>query len=221
MPINRILYAVADAYRRYKENFTPGKTAKELFAPFLAVLDEKLGKYEIVYDYLIGPDTVNIDGKTDDGYIPREHDTVLMDISVGALGVWCDVCRTFFVGEPTEEQRAVFNLVRSSLRGGAMALSPGAVAEDIYRGANESYSPAGLSLVHHAGHRIGDAPLLQPQFLEGNKTPLVIGEHYTVETGIYSDFGLRLENDYKLCENGGVDLFENLLPLEIEEYILK
>ena len=62
---------------------------------------------------------------------------------------------------------------------------------------------------------------MQPQFLADNETPIVYGGLYTIESGVYEGFGLRLENDYLITENGAIDLFEDLLPLKIEEYILK
>ena len=61
------------------------KAMGELFSAFTASLDSELGEYEIVYDYLLGADSANIDGRTDDAYIPVRHDPVLMDISVGVL----------------------------------------------------------------------------------------------------------------------------------------
>lgn len=142
-----------------------------------------------------------------------------MDISVGKNGVWCDVCRTYFVGEPSLEQRESYALICESLRNGHRALKIGARACDVYTAVNKTFEAAGKSLVHHAGHAIGEAPLMQPQFLKENKTALGQG-FYTVETGLYSSFGMRVENDFILSENGAEDLFEELLPLDIKEYIL-
>ena len=65
----------------------------------------------------------------------------------------------------------------------------------------------------------GGEPTAQPQFLKENETALGQG-FYTVETGLYSSFGMRVENDFILSENGAEDLFEELLPLDIKEYIL-
>ena len=62
---------------------------------------------------------------------------------------------------------------------------------------------------------------MQPQFLPENTTLLEAGAFYTVETGLYEQFGIRVENDYLIHENIAEDLFEHLLPLRIEEYILK
>ena len=145
-----------------------------------------------------------------------------MDISVGVDGVWCDVCRTFFVGEPSVEQIEAYKTILASVRAGHKALMEGAEACDIYAAVNAVYENVGKSLIHHAGHRIGEAPLLQPQFLTEKIEKLVSGNTYTVESGLYEGFGIRLENDYLVNKTGAEDLFEDILPLDnIKEYILK
>ena len=221
MTIDIILEAVRNAFSAFKSGYSEGKCAGELFSAFTASLDSELGEYEIVYDYLLGKDSANIDEKTEYGYIPRLHDPVLMDISVGKEGVWCDVCRTYFVGEATAEQREKFEIIKASLRAGEAAMREGAPAHEVFDAVNGVYLSHGLSLVHHAGHRIGDAPLLQPQLLSGRDEPLTAGEYYTVESGLYSEYGIRLENDFLLKISGACDLFESKMPLDIEEYILK
>ena len=218
--IERQLKAVSFAYKEFKNAFKYGKTVDELFAVFEQSLKNSLGEYEIVYDYIWGKESVNIDGVTKN-YIPQVGDTLIMDISVKKDGLWCDVCRTFFVGEPSEEQRSIFELVKESLRAGHKALKVYAKASDIYFAVNSVYALNGKKLVHHAGHKIGEKPLMQPQFLADNETKLDCGELYTVETGLYENFGIRLENDYLLQKNGAEDLFEELLPLDIKEYVLK
>lgn len=221
MDTKTILSAVGKAYRDFADAFEHGKTTDELFVAFKSSLDESLGKYEIVYDYIWGPDSLGIDGVTT-GYIPKAGDTLIMDISVGVDGVWCDVCRTFFVGEPSAEQIKTYELILASVRAGHKALREGAVASDIYAAVNAVYESAGKTLVHHAGHRIGEAPLLQPQFLIENNDALVVGNTYTVESGLYEGFGIRLENDYLINKTGAEDLFEDILPLDnVKEYILK
>ena len=221
MSIQKILFSVSEAYKSFIKSFAYGKTVQELFAVFQESLQNSIGNYEIVYDYIWGKDSLNIDGVTDWNYIPKLGDTLIMDISVGKDGVWCDVCRTFFVGEPTEEQKKIFELVKESLRVGSQALRIGAKSSDVYKAVNAFYLLNGKELVHHAGHRIGEKPLLQPQFLPENDTPISRGDFYTIESGLYEDFGIRLENDYFITENGNENLFETLLPLNIEEYILK
>ena len=215
-----ILQAVSIAYQAFKAGFVAGKNSDELFKNFENSLKETLGEYETVYDYIWGKDSLNVDGVTKD-YIPQTGDTLIMDISVGKDGVWCDVCRTFFVGEPTEKQSKVFEMITRSLRKGQEALKAGAKASDVYKEVDSMYALNGKKLIHHAGHRIGEKPLLQPQFLEENETELVAGQIYTIESGLYEEFGIRLENDYYLTDKKAIDLFEDLLPLKIEEYIIK
>lgn len=215
-----ILKAVSVAYQAFKNAFTIEKNSDELFSVFENSLKQSLGAYEIVYDYIWGKDSLKIDGVTKN-YLPKEGDTLVMDISVGKDGVWCDVCRTFFVGEPTKRQTEVFEMVVRSLRQGQASMKVGARARDVYRAVNGVYALHGKKLIHHAGHCIGEKPLLQPQFLEENETALENGKVYTVESGVYEGFGLRLENDYYLTDGETIDLFEDLLPLDIKEYILQ
>lgn len=219
MDIKIILSAVAKAYKNFKINFSMGKTTDQLFENFSKSLKESFQEYQIVYDYIWGKDTLNIDGITK-GYIPKKGDTVIMDVSVGVDGVWCDVCRTFFVGEISNAKRERFELVKNTIRAGHNALKAGVTAESVYRAVNSVYSEKGKTLIHHAGHQIGSEPLMQPQFLQGRSELIKEGKVYTIESGLYEDFGIRLENNYLVNKDGAKDLFEQLLPLDIEEYIL-
>lgn len=220
MDIRTILSAVAKAYLDFKKAFSMEKNSDQLFEAFSLSLKESLGDYQTVYDYAWGKDALNIDGISK-AYMPKKGDTLIMDISVGKDGVWCDVCRTFFVQEVTCEQRQIFELIKKSVRAGHSALKAGVKACDIYEAVNGVYQKEGKVLVHHAGHKIGSEPLMQPQFLEENKTQIENGQTYTIESGLYDGFGIRLENDYLVKNGGAEDLFEELLPLEIEEYILR
>jgi Xaa-Pro aminopeptidase len=220
MEIKQILEAVAKAYKDFKDAFKYGQTTDSLLENFKNSLKESLGEYEMVYDYIWGKDSLNIDGETK-GYVPQNGDTLIMDISVGKNGVWCDVCRTFFVGNFSKEQEDVFEMIKQSIRKGQESIRVGAKASDVYNAVNGVYALRQVELVHHAGHQIGEKPLMQPQFLADNDTLLQEGCFYTVESGLYCDFGIRLENDYLLNNDGAVDCFEQLLPLDIKEYVLK
>ena len=220
MQIKKTLSAVREAFVNFRNAFKAGVSTDELYCVFSDTLKSSLGDYQILLDYVWGRDTLNIDGVTKD-YIPKQGDTVIMDVSVGKNGVWCDVTRSFFVGEPTKEQEETFELIKNSLRAGQKALKVGAKASDVYKAVNSVYEQRGKTLVHHAGHRIGEMALMQPQFLIDKEDALEVGNFYAIESGLYEQFGLRLENDYLLTENGAEDLFEELLPLDIKEYILK
>ena len=214
-----LLEAVAKAFSQFKENFKWGKTSDQLFEPFSKVLDRELGEYEILYDYIFGKDSLNIDGVSKN-YVPKKSDTVIMDISVGKNGVWCDVCRTFFVGEYTVEQNKVFEMIKESIKSGEAVLKAGSTAKEIYHAVNSVYAHNGKKLVHHAGHQIGRSALMQPQFLEENQSEIESDCFYTIESGNYEEFGIRLENDYFVSADTTENLFENLMKLDIKEYVL-
>lgn len=220
MEIKQLLQAVGESYIVFRNSFAYGKNVDELLDVFKNSLKNLLGDYELLCDYIWGNDSKNIDGVTEN-YIPQKGDTLIMDISVGKDGTWCDVCRTFFVGDVSSLQRERFELIKKSLRRGHRTLREGVSASEVYNAVNEVYEKEGKTLIHHAGHKIGEKALLQPQFLKDNNTFLEKDTYYTIESGLYEDFGIRLENDFLVKENGAEDLFEMLLPLDIEEYILK
>ncbi len=214
------LTAVKNAFCAFKNAFSLGKNTDELFEVFKNSLDDELKSYEILYDYIWGEDTTGIDGVTKN-YLPKKGDTVIMDISVKYGGVWCDVTRTFFVGEPTQRQAQVFEMLKCAMREGEKAIKPNTKACDVYHAVNGVYQKNGYELVHHAGHKILTDAVMQPQFLPEKDALIETDSFYTLEPGLYKDFGVRLENDYLLTDSGLENLFEDLMPLDIKEYILK
>ena len=96
--LEKQLLATAKAFRAFKTEFGYGKSGEELLKPFFRSLEESLGAVETEFDFLIGKDTVNIDGKSFGAYA-EAGDTIIFDVSVKFNGRWSDVCRTFFVGE--------------------------------------------------------------------------------------------------------------------------
>ena len=219
--INNILRAVGKAYKVFAASYTHGKNTDEMFKIFENSLKSSLGEYTMVYDYIWGKDTAGVDGVTKN-YIPKVGDTLIMDVSVSVGNTYCDVCRTFFVGEPTEEQTEAYYTVLKSLRAGSSALKAGVKASDVYIAANSVYAAVGKELIHHAGHRVGNKPVMEPDFVKDEESLIEEGLIYTVETGLYNGFGIRLENDFLVKKDGALDLFEEILPLDdIKEYILK
>ena len=217
--INKNLIAVANAFKAFKAQYKKGIDCFTLFENFTDVLDKELKDYQIKYDYICGKDTLNVDGVTKN-YLLADGDSIIMDISVGFDGVWCDVTRTFFVGGYSSNQEQIFNLIKDSLERGEKALKNGAFALDIYNTVNQAFVEKGKRLIHHAGHKIGQSCLLQPQFLPDNDGAVYLNDLVAIESGLYEDFGIRLENDYLITKDGAVDLFTDLMPLDIKEYVL-
>ena len=136
------LTAVKNAFSAFKNAFSLGKNTDELFEVFKNSLDNELGSYEILYDYIWGEDTAGIDGVTKN-YTPKIGDTAILDISVKYGGVWCDVTRTFFVGEPTKEQVNRYEMLKSAIKNGETALKHGAKASEVYNAVNGELQKSG------------------------------------------------------------------------------
>lgn len=66
--LEKQLLATAKAYGAFKAEFGYGKSGEELLKPFFRSLEESLGAVETEFDFLIGKDTVNIDGKSFGAY---------------------------------------------------------------------------------------------------------------------------------------------------------
>ena len=77
-----------------------------------------------------------------------------------------------------------------------------------------------MNLVHHAGHLISNEPVSVPEFIKDENNIIKTGDIVAIESGIYKDFGIRLENDYLVLDDRCINLFEELMPIDIEEYVL-
>lgn len=216
-----LLEGVGHAFTAFSQGFDYQKTAGELFIPFRETLYRELGDIEILYDYIWGEDALKMEGVTREDYRPQVGDSVILDISVGKNGVWCDVCRTFFVGLMTGTQQMVYDIIKKSIRSAEEFFTAGTPASEIHFVMQNIYHTYSQHLVHHAGHQVGIGPLEEPFFVEGNNTPLEAGKFYTLESGCYNGCGIRLENDYLLHETSLENLSEQFFSLEKERYILR
>ena len=217
---SKIINVVAEALKAFKKNFSPGLSVDRLFKSFKDVLDKELKEYETIYDYIWGKDCKNAEGITRD-YIPEQGDACIFDVSVKYNGVWCDITRTFFVREYSESQKEKYDLVKKSLKEAEKSLKRGAKAYQVYNAANKIYEQVGEKLVHHAGHKIAEEVISAPRFTFDGEGIIEEGNVYALETGLYGDFGIRLENDYMIVGDKVLNLTEKYLNSEIEEYVLK
>ncbi len=216
---NKILESIKNAFNSYKTNFDMNKSSDELFNNFKVVLDKELKDYEILYDYIIGEESKNIDGITKN-YYPKINDSIIMDISVKFDEVWVDVTRTFFVKKYTSKQKEAYYMIFRSIRNGESILKNGVSGDTVYNEVNKEFILNKMNLVHHAGHLISNEPVSVPEFIENENNIVKTGDIVAIESGIYKDFGIRLENDYLVLNDRCINLFEELMPIDIEEYVL-
>src|SRR5439155_25936794 len=130
----------------------------------------------------------------------------VLDYGGHRQGYSSDITRTVFVGEPTEEQRRVYDIVRASQQAGFEAARPGAKAQDVDRAARGVISDAGYGefFIHRTGHGIGLETHEPPYMVEGDDTPLQEGMTFSIEPGIYlaGRFGVRIGDQVTVTSDG-------------------
>ncbi|MFF9527459.1 aminopeptidase P family protein [Streptomyces achromogenes] len=153
-----------------------------------------------------GPNGANPHHEVGDREI-RPGDMVVLDFGGLKDGYGSDTTRTVHVGEPTEEERRVHDVVRAAQEAGYQAVRPGAACQDVDRAARAVITDAGYGpyFIHRTGHGIGVTTHEPPYMIEGEEQPLVPGMCFSVEPGIYlpGRFGVRIEDIVTVTEDGG------------------
>ncbi len=134
-------------------------------------------------------------------------DMVVLDFGGVRDGYGSDITRTVHVGEPTADEREVYEVVRLAQQAGFDAVRPGAACEDVDRAARRVITDAGYGerFIHRTGHGIGLTVHEPPYMIEGETRPLAPGMCFSVEPGIYlaGRFGVRIEDIVTVTEAGG------------------
>ncbi len=146
-------------------------------------------------------------------------DAVVMDFG-GMRDDYCsDITRTVFVGEPMDEEREVYAIVRAAQQAAFEAVRPGVEAQDVDRAARAVITDAGYGerFVHRTGHGIGLEVHEPPYIVEGNATPLEPGMTFSDEPGIYLEgrFGVRIEDQVAVTAEGAERLNDATRELTI------
>ncbi|MCE7549202.1 aminopeptidase P family protein [Streptomyces thermodiastaticus] len=199
--------AAADAaFEEIRTMRFSGRREREVGAD-LAELLRRFGHSQV--DFTIvgsGPNGANPHHETGDRVI-EPGDMVVLDFGGLKDGYGSDTTRTVHVGEPTEEERRVHDVVRAAQQAGFEAVRPGAACQDVDRAAREVITEAGYGeyFIHRTGHGIGVTTHEPPYMIEGEEQPLVPGMCFSVEPGIYlpGRFGVRIEDIVTVTEDGG------------------
>ncbi|KOV69283.1 aminopeptidase P family protein [Streptomyces sp. MMG1121] len=153
-----------------------------------------------------GPNGANPHHEVGDRVI-QHGDMVVLDFGGLKDGYGSDTTRTVHVGEPTEEERRVHDIVRTAQEAGFAAVRPGVACQEVDRAARAVITDAGYGeyFIHRTGHGIGVTTHEPPYMIEGEEQPLVPGMCFSVEPGIYlpGRFGVRIEDIVTVTEEGG------------------
>jgi Xaa-Pro dipeptidase len=139
----------------------------------------------------------------------QENTIVMIDDGCLVEGYNSDITRTFVLGKASDKMKKVFDIVHGAQKAALDAARPGAACEAVDAAARKIITDAGYGpdynfFTHRVGHGIGMDGHEWPYLVRGNKLPLQPGMTFSDEPGIYlrGEFGMRLEDDMYVTENG-------------------
>lgn len=136
---------------------------------------------------------------------------ITIDMGCKIDGYCSDMTRTIFIGEPTTEQKKIYNLVLENQKRVLDEIREGANIKTLSKSVESNFSIAGHSLIHSLGHGVGleihEAPIINSKNDSLLKENMVI----TDEPGIYiaGNFGVRIEDTILVTKKGAISLTES------------
>jgi Xaa-Pro aminopeptidase len=211
--------AAADAtFEQIKTTRFAGRREREIAAQ-LADLLRGHGHSQVDFTVVgSGPNGANPHHEMSERTI-EEGDMVVLDFGGIRDGYGSDTTRTVHVGQPTDQEREVYDLVRRAQQAGFDAVRPGVECQDIDRAARRVIADAGYGdqFIHRTGHGIGLTTHEPPYMVEGESRPLAPGMCFSIEPGVYLSgrFGVRIEDIVAVTESGARRLNNTTHELQI------
>jgi Xaa-Pro dipeptidase len=148
----------------------------------------------------------------------REGTIVLIDGGCTVEGYASDISRTFVLGKASDKMKHLFEIVHRAQSAALAAARPGVEAGSVDEAARKVITEAGYGpdykyFAHRLGHGMGMDGHEWPYLVRGNTTKLQPQMTFSDEPGIYirGEFGIRLEDDMHILENGS-ELFTPQSP---------
>jgi Xaa-Pro dipeptidase len=146
---------------------------------------------------------------------------VLVDDGCTVEGYQSDITRTFVVGKPSDKMKKVFDIVHRAQSTALKTARPRLECQAVDAAARKVITDAGYGpdykfFPHRLGHGIGMDGHEWPYLVRANTTPLAANMTFSDEPGIYirGEFGIRLEDDMHITENGAELFTPQSLSLE-------
>jgi Xaa-Pro aminopeptidase len=149
-------------------------------------------------------------------------DTIVVDCGCRVNNMCSDTSRTFFMGEPSDHQREIYEICKAATLKAQNFAKEGVTAGEVDAQARNIIESKGYGayFLNRTGHGIGfsvhEAPYMKPN------SPQVLenGMAFSIEPGIYlpKTFGMRVENIVLIEKGQGVSL--NHSPIDLEDMII-
>jgi Xaa-Pro dipeptidase len=203
------------AYEAAYRSTQPGMTQRD-FARFVDQAHEQQG-FEGGAGVQVGEFSALPHGSVKPQVI-KEGEILLVDGGCKVEGYSSDISRTFVLGKPSDKMKKVFEIEHRAQSAALAAAKPDVPCEAVDAAARQVITDAGYGpdynhFTHRVGHGIGMDVHEWPYLVRGNKLPLAPGMTFSDEPGLYlrGEFGVRLEDDMHITENGA-ELFTPQSP---------
>jgi Xaa-Pro dipeptidase len=150
--------------------------------------------------------------------IVREGVPILIDGGCKVEGYDSDITRMMILGKPNDKMKQVFEIVHRAQSTALVTARPGLECGAVDAAARKVITDAGYGpdykyFSHRLGHGMGMDGHEWPYLVRGNTTKLQPNMTFSDEPGIYirGEFGIRLEDDMHITENGA-ELFTPQSP---------
>jgi Xaa-Pro dipeptidase len=205
------LTAYEAAYRVVRESMTQRELSDLIAAAYLRLgfpgeASVQVGEYSALPHGSATPQVI------------REGTIIMVDDGCTVEGYQSDITRTFALGKPSDKMKKVFDIVHQAQTAALKTARPGVECQAVDAAARKVIADAGYGpdykyFTHRVGHGIGMDGHEWPYLVRGNTTPLATNMTFSDEPGIYipGEFGIRLEDDMHITENGA-ELFTPQSP---------
>lgn len=153
-----------------------------------------------------GPNAADPHHSTSAKVIAKEGDAVILDMGCVHNSYCSDMTRTIFLGEPTEHQKEIYEIVRNANLAGIAAVKPGVRFCDIDAACRDYITSKGYGpqFLHRTGHAIGLECHEFGDVSSINTDVLEPGMIFSIEPGVYlaGDVGVRIEDLVLVTEDG-------------------
>jgi xaa-pro dipeptidase len=137
----------------------------------------------------------------------KHGDCVILDIGGFYQNYASDMTRTVFIGEVSERQKEIYNIVLEANLRGIAAAKPGNKMKDVDLAARNYIEEKGYGkyFTHRTGHSIGLEDHEAGDVSSVNEEIIEVGQCFSVEPGIYlpdEGIGVRIEDLVLITEDG-------------------